>query len=191
MTRALLVVDVQNDFTEGGALGCDGGGAIAAAISEFLRANKGDYSVVVASRDWHDADSDNGGHFSDSPDFVDSWPPHCVAGTSGADYHPALDTSLIDVHVLKGQGEPAYSAFEGTTNDGARLLEVLAAHEVDEIDVVGIATDYCVCASARDAQRSGLSVTVRATLCVGVNPARTVSVLGELVSKGVTVTVSR
>lgn len=187
MTRALLVVDVQNDFTEGGALACEGGGAIAAAITEFLRATKGDYSVVAASRDWHEPQSDNGGHFSDSPDFVDSWPPHCVAGTSGADYHPALDTGLIDVHVLKGQGAPAYSAFEGVTSEGARLLEVLAAHEVDAIDIVGIATDYCVRASAIDAQRSGLSVTLHANLCVGVDPVSTISAIHECRDMGISI----
>lgn len=187
MTRALLVVDVQNDFTEGGVLGCEGGGAVAATITDFLRAHKGEYSVTVASRDWHDADSDNGGHFSDSPDFIDSWPPHCVAGTTGAEYHSAFDTSLIDVHLLKGQGAPAYSAFEGVTRDGARLLEVLAAHDVDELDIVGIATDYCVRASALDASRSGLRVAIRANLCVGVDPVSSISAIRECRDAGISI----
>ena len=101
MTKALFIIDVQNDFTEGGALGVDGGAAVAAGISEYLRAHAGDYSVIVASRDWHDADNDNGGHFAGEaePDFVDTWPAHCVAGTAGADYHPALETQRIGYHV--------------------------------------------------------------------------------------------
>src|SRR4051794_31984139 len=106
MPRALLVIDVQNDFTEGGALGVAGGAAVAEGISGYLAGSTDVYDVVIASRDWHDGEGDNGGHFATTapPDFVDTWPPHCVAGTAGAEYHPALDTSLIDVHVRKGQG---------------------------------------------------------------------------------------
>src|ERR1700744_2014464 len=106
--RALFLIDVQNDFTEGGALAVAGGASVAEKVTAYLRAHPHDYDVVFASRDWHDATNDNGGHFASSPDFVDSWPPHCVAGTPGAEYHPALDTSLIDIHVRKGQGRPAY-----------------------------------------------------------------------------------
>ena len=121
MVRALVIIDVQNDFTEGGALGVEGGAAVAAAITEHLREHPDDYAVVIASRDWHDPDNDNGGHFASAgePDFVSTWPRHCMAGTEGAEYHPAIDTGLIDIHVRKGQGVPAYSIFEGTTDDGA------------------------------------------------------------------------
>src|SRR4051794_11761299 len=120
MARALFIVDVQNDFTEGGALGVEGGAAVAAGITEYLRQSPDAYDEVIASRDWHHGTDDNGGHFAttEPPDFVVTWPRHCVAGTPGAEYHPALDTSLIDVHVRKGQGFPAYSIFEGTTDDG-------------------------------------------------------------------------
>src|SRR6478752_8383751 len=106
MSKALFIVDVQNDFTEGGALGVAGGAAVAEGITAFLREHADDYEVIVASRDWHDADNDNGGHFAtdDEPDFVQSWPRHCVAGTPGADYHPAFDTSRVTFHVHKGQG---------------------------------------------------------------------------------------
>src|SRR5690606_22254312 len=86
MSRALLIVDVQNDFTEGGALAVAGGDAAASGISDLLAAQAGDYAVIIASRDWHDADSDNGGHFSTAPDYTDSWPVHCVADTEGAAY---------------------------------------------------------------------------------------------------------
>lgn len=190
MTRALLIVDVQNDFTEGGALACEGGSAIAANISEYLATRADDYAVIVASRDWHDADGDNGGHFSDNPDWVDTWPSHCVAGTAGAEYHPALDTAAVTAHVRKGQGIPAYSAFEGTTESGHALVDVLRENGVDAVDVVGIATDYCVRASALDAATLGLSVTVKANLCVGVNAAGSVAALGELARAGVAITVS-
>lgn len=190
MTRALLIVDVQNDFTEGGALACKGGSAIAANISEYLATRADDYAVIVASRDWHDADGDNGGHFSDNPDWVDTWPSHCVAGTAGAEYHPALDTAAVTAHVRKGQGIPAYSAFEGTTESGHALIDVLRENGVNAVDVVGIATDYCVRASALDAAALGLSVTVKANLCVGVNAAGSVAALGELARAGVAITVS-
>lgn len=190
MTRALLIVDVQNDFTEGGALACEGGSAIAANISEYLATRANDYAVIVASRDWHDADGDNGGHFSDNPDWADTWPSHCVAGTAGAEYHPALDTAAVTAHVRKGQGIPAYSAFEGTTESGQALVDVLRENGVDAVDVVGIATDYCVRASALDAAALGLSVTVKANLCVGVNAAGSVAALGELARAGVAITVS-
>ena len=187
MSRALLVIDVQNDFTEGGALGVDGGGAVAAGITEYLRSHPGRYDRVLASRDWHDGDNDNGGHFATSaePDFVDTWPPHCIAGTPGAEYHPALDTAAIDIHVRKGQGKPAYSIFEGTTDDGLGFREALAAAGVTSVDVVGIATDYCVRASALDAVEAGLDVRVLTDLIAGVAPGSSEAALAELESAGV------
>ena len=188
--RALLIVDVQNDFTEGGALACVGGAATASAITEFVRSNRDDYAVILASRDWHDVDSDNGGHFAAEPDWVDSWPAHCVAGTPGAEYHPSLDSSLVDEHLLKGQGAPAYSAFEGITTDGRGIRDIIAERGIDALDVVGIATDYCVRASALDAIAAGLDVTVRANLCVGVDPAGSVKALGEMARAGVKISVS-
>lgn len=183
--RALFIIDVQNDFTEGGALGVDGGAAVAEGITEYLRANPDTYDVVIASRDWHDGDNDNGGHFaSGAPDFVDTWPRHCVAGTPGAEYHPALDVSLIDVHVKKGQGRPAYSIFEGTTETGDDVIDLLDERGVDEVHVAGIATDYCVLASARDALDAGRDVTVLTDLVAGVAPESSRAALGELAAAG-------
>jgi len=187
--RALFVIDVQNDFTEGGALAVAGGSAVAAGITEYLRANPGRYDLVIASRDWHDGDNDNGGHFASGgtgadPDFVDTWPRHCVAGTPGAEYHPALDTSLIDVHVKKGQGVPAYSIFEGTTDEGSELIELLDDRGVDVVHVAGIATDYCVLASARDALDAGRDVTVLTELVAGVAPESSAAALRDLESAG-------
>lgn len=186
MPGALLIVDVQNDFCEGGALGVDGGAAVAAGITEHARAHRDDYALVIASRDWHDGDSDNGGHFATdaAPDFVTTWPVHCVAGTPGAEYHPALDIALIDVHVRKGQGRPSYSAFEGTVDDGRMLAAVLDEAGVDELDVVGIATDHCVRASALDALAGGRRVRVLTDLVAGVAPEPSRAALAEVAAAG-------
>jgi nicotinamidase/pyrazinamidase len=186
MTRALFVIDVQNDFTEGGALAVTGGAAVAAGITEYLRAHPDDYDVVFASRDWHNADDDNGGHFATdtAPDFVVTWPPHCLAGQPGSEYHPALDTTLVDVHVRKGQGKPAYSIFEGTTEAGGTLTEALDELGVTDVDVAGLATDYCVRASALDAIAAGRHVRVLTDLIAGVAPASSADALTELSAAG-------
>jgi nicotinamidase/pyrazinamidase len=193
MARALFVIDVQNDFTEGGALGVDGGAAVATGITDYLRRNPDAYDEVIASRDWHSASGDNGGHFAttEPPDFVVSWPRHCVAGTDGAAYHPALDTSLIDVHVRKGQGVPAYSIFEGTTDEGVAFADALEALDITEVDVAGIATDYCVRASALDALASGRRVRVLTDLIAGVAPESSAAALDELRAAGAELSTAR
>ncbi|GAA2079545.1 isochorismatase family protein [Pseudolysinimonas kribbensis] len=192
MTRALFIIDVQNDFTEGGALGVDGGDAVAAGISAYLRAHPERYDVVIASRDWHDGDGTNGGHFASDapPDYVETWPEHCVAGTPGAEYDPGLDATLVDVHVRKGQGRPAYSIFEGTDDDGIGFPAVLDRLGVDDVDVAGIATDYCVRASALDALRSGRRVRVLTDLVAGVAAESSAAALEELRGAGVVVAAS-
>jgi len=186
MSRALFIIDVQNDFTEGGALGVDGGAAVAARITEFLAAHAADYAIVLASRDWHDGHNDNGGHFAGEadPDFVDTWPVHCVAGTEGAAYHPALRTDKVDYHIRKGQGVPAYSIFEGRTQAGSTVHNLLDEHGIDSIDVVGIATDYCVRASALDALAHGQRVRVLTDLVAGVAPQTSEAALAELAHAG-------
>lgn len=186
MSKALFIIDVQNDFTEGGALGVTGGAAVAAAITDHLRAHADDYAIVLASRDWHDADNDNGGHFAGDaePDFVNTWPAHCVAGTSGADYHPALDTSRVGYHIRKGQGVPAYSIFEGRTEAGSTVHNILDEHGIDTVDIAGIATDYCVRASALDALAHGQRVRVLTSLVAGVAPGSSEEALAELAHAG-------
>ena len=185
MTSALFIIDVQNDFTEGGALGVDGGDAVARRIAGLLSAHPDRYDYVFASRDWHDGHNDNGGHFAaDQPDFVDSWPVHCVAGTPGAEYHPDLDPSLFDVHVRKGQGKPAYSIFEGVTDGGETVPEALDRLGVTEVDVAGIATDYCVLASALDALESGRTVRVLTDLVAGVAEESSAAALERLDAAG-------
>jgi nicotinamidase/pyrazinamidase len=188
VVAALFIIDVQNDFTEGGALGVNGGAAVAAEITTYLWANAEQYVAVVASRDWHDPNSDNGGHFATDaePNFVDTWPPHCVAGTFGAEYDPALNTGQITLHVRKGQGVPAYSIFEGITDDGEAVPAMLDRLEVDKIDIVGIATDYCVLASALDAVATGRSVSVLTQLIAGVAPESSAAALVAMQEAGIT-----
>jgi nicotinamidase/pyrazinamidase len=184
MSKALFIVDVQNDFTEEGALAVEGGDAVAERITRYLEAHAGEYAVIIASRDWHDGDSDNGGHFSSEPDYVDSWPVHCVGGTAGADYDPGLATAAVTHHVKKGQGKPAYSAFEGATDDGLTVAQILDEHGVIEADVTGIATDYCVRTTAHDAIEHGRHVRLFTDLMAGVAPASSEAALAELAHAG-------
>lgn len=184
MTRALLIVDVQNDFTEGGALAVAGGDAVASGISAYLAAHAGDYEVVAASRDWHDNDGDNGGHFADQPDFIDSWPVHCVAGTAGAEYDPLLATNAVTHHIRKGQGVAAYSMFEGVSDEGATVAATLSARGVLSADIVGLATDHCVRATALDAIAHGVHVRVLTDLVAGVGADSSAAALAELAHAG-------
>ena len=184
MTRALFIVDVQNDFTEHGALGVEGGDEVAARINRFVAAHARDYEIIVASRDWHDADNDNGGHFSSEPDFIDTWPPHCVAGTFGAEYEEVFDTSVVTHHLKKGQGKPAYSLFEGVADDETTASQLLERHGIIDIDVVGLATDYCVRASALDAIEYGRHVRVFTDLVAGVHPLSSEKALAEIAHAG-------
>lgn len=187
MAKALFIIDVQNDFCEGGSLAVAGGAACASNITTFLKQHSAGFDVVIASRDWHSAEGDNGGHFAVAPvepDFVSSWPVHCVAGTAGAEYHPNLDTSYVDVHIEKGQGKPSYSIFEGNTREGQPLLELLEERAVTDVTVVGIATDYCVLASALDAKTSGREVTVITALTAGVAAASSEQAIDTMVDAG-------
>jgi nicotinamidase/pyrazinamidase len=187
MTRALLIIDVQNDFCEGGSLAVEGGASVAAGITELLIEAKNEYDVVIASRDWHDATNDNGGHFAQgtaAPDFVNTWPVHCVAETVGAEYHSALQLGLIDFHIEKGQGKPAYSIFEGTTRGGEEFSDLLDRLGVTNVDVVGLATDYCVLASALDSRKKGLSVRVLSNLIAGVSPETSNNALSRMANSG-------
>jgi nicotinamidase/pyrazinamidase len=195
MSRALIIVDVQNDFCEGGALAVDGGADLAAEITEYVDAHHGQFDHIVATQDWH---IDPGAHFSAEPDFLDSWPRHCVAGTSGAELHPDLDTEYIEAVFRKGQYTAAYSGFEGLLapddavppgerkpadageagavdagafgdgEDAIGLDDWLQSHDVEDVVVVGIATDHCVKATALDGVQAGYSVTVLRALTVGV-----------------------
>ncbi|HEY3003991.1 MAG TPA: isochorismatase family protein [Kribbellaceae bacterium] len=190
MSRALIVVDVQNDFCEGGSLAVTGGADVAFRIGDLLHkwqqadADDRTYAHVVATRDHH---IDPGDHFSDDPDFEHSWPPHCVVGTDGVSFHPNLDPQPFDAIFDKGEYAAAYSGFEGKTHDGTRLADWLRAHGVTSVDVCGIATDYCVRATALDAVRSGFSTAVLTDLVAGVARVTTERALAELAGAGVRV----
>lgn len=193
MGTAIVVVDVQNDFTEGGSLGVAGGTAVAAGISALLRAHRDRFDLVVASRDWHVPGSLNGGHFppdGEEPDYRSTWPLHCLQGTPGADYNPELDPALIDVGVLKGVDAPAYSAFEGATADGIGLDGVLAEHAIDALVVCGIATDYCVLATVLDARERSLPVVVLEDLMAGVAPDTSAAAIARMREAGAIVVAS-
>ena len=176
LSRALLIVDVQNDFCEGGSLAVPGGAEVARAINHHIAAGPR-YAHVVATRDYH---VDPGTHFSNIPDYVDSWPPHCVAGTRGADFHPCLDTSPIEAVFSKGRHEAAYSGFEGTTDNGTALAVWLRDRNVSAVDIVGIATDHCVRATALDAARQGFDTRVLLNLTPGVAPETTETALEQM-----------
>lgn len=194
MAKALFVIDVQNDFCEGGALACQGGAIVAKKITDYLNQNPERYDFVIASRDWHTKDDSNDGHFPEQgqePDFVNNWPLHCIAETAGADYHENLDAELIDIHIKKGQGKNGYSIFDGTTDEGENFQELLGRLQVSEVDVVGIATDYCVRASAIDANKLGLKVSVITSLTAGVADQSVERAIDEMVDLGITVTATK
>ncbi|MGH3566384.1 MAG: isochorismatase family protein [Pseudonocardia sp.] len=180
--RALIVVDVQNDFCEGGSLAVTGGATVAAAISARLR--DGGWDHVVATRDQH---VDPGAHFSDAPDFVDTWPPHCRRGTAGASFHPELDVAHIEAVFDKGAHAAAYSGFEGAEPGGATLRDWLAERGVTSVDVVGVATDHCVRATALDAAAAGFTTRVLLDLCAGVAPETTDRALRQMRAAAVAV----
>jgi nicotinamidase/pyrazinamidase len=182
VARSIIVVDVQNDFCEGGSLAVAGGTDVARAISARLAA--GGFDHAVATRDHH---VDPGAHFSDHPDFVDSWPAHCIVGTAGAELHPELDTSRIEAIFDKGEHAAAYSGFEGSS-DGVPLADWLRQRDVKAVEVVGIATDHCVRATALDAARAGFTTTVRLDLTAGVAAATVARTLEELRAAGVELT---
>ncbi|SDX93996.1 nicotinamidase/pyrazinamidase [Micromonospora pattaloongensis] len=177
MTRALIIVDVQNDFCEGGSLAVTGGAGVAAAISRLLRAGDRRWDHVVATKDYH---VDPGAHFGNPPDFRQSWPAHCVVGTAGADFHPDLDTDRIEAVFHKGERAAAYSGFEGHTDGGVGLADWLRRHDVDAVDIVGIATDHCVRATALDAAREGFHTTVLLELTAAVARETTIVALDQL-----------
>ncbi|GGS51858.1 isochorismatase family protein [Streptomyces violaceus] len=187
MRRALIVVDVQNDFCEGGSLAVAGGADVAAAVTELIGQAAGSgYQHVVATRDHHIAP---GGHFSTNPDYARSWPAHCVAGTEGVGFHPnfapAVASGSIDAVFDKGAYSAAYSGFEGADENGTNLAAWLRSREVTEVDVVGIATDHCVRATALDAAREGFRTQVLLDLTAGVSQATTERALEELREAGV------
>lgn len=187
MKRALIAVDVQNDFCEGGSLPVEGGAVVAHRISDLLHhwrrrdPKAPDYDYAVATLDHH---IEPGDHFSDQPDFQHSWPRHCVVGTDGVAFHPNLDPQPFDAVFRKGEYEAAYSGFEGKDLDGTLLGDWLRRHDVTQVDVCGLATDYCVRETTLDAVREGFEVRLLTDLCAGVAPETTDAALSELRDAG-------
>jgi nicotinamidase/pyrazinamidase len=180
MSRALVVVDIQNDFCEGGALAVAGGAAVAAAVSAYIA--NADYDHVVATRDVHrDADP----HFAAEPDFVDTWPAHCVAGSPGMQFHPAFDLQQVEAVFDKGAPAAANSGFEGHDTDGMALADWLREHGVNSVDIAGFATDHCVRATALDAVQQGFATTVLLDLTAGLAPAAVDAAIDEMAAAGV------
>ena len=179
--RALLIIDVQNDFCEGGSLAVEGGNEVVRRINALLASQPG-YARVIATRDHH---VDPGHHFDAEPDFIDSWPAHCVAGTRGAELHPELNTSHLDAVFDKGEFAAAYSGFQGAADDGTSLTNWLRERNVTAVDVVGLATDYCVKETALDASRNGFDTRVLLDLTAGVGGVTTSGAIDEMRSVGI------
>ena len=186
--RAIIVVDPQPDFFEGGTLPVPGATETALRIAEYLRARGNDYSLRIVTQDWH---LDPGDHWSGHPDFVTTWPVHCAANTDGARIHPSLAHESWDVVIRKGQHEGAYSGFEGTSVSGSTLADVLETAGVDTVTVVGFATDHCVKATALDARALGLKVKVALDLCAGIDPDTTRDAISEMSDADVAMVMSR
>ncbi|MCI1219313.1 MAG: isochorismatase family protein [Bifidobacterium sp.] len=198
MSRALIVVDVQPTFCEGGELGVQGGNAVAGRIAAFVSRHRGDYAYMATTQDWH---IEPGAHFSDHPDFVDTWPVHGRASTPNAQLHPDIAALGITHHFKKGQYSAAYSGFEGIEDNtdaipsrnevrireqsGRTLANALKAAGVDQVDVVGIAESHCVKATALDAKRLGYRVTVFSDLTVPVSPESGAAARAQLRAAGV------
>jgi len=185
MRNALLVIDVQNDFVDGGSLPVPGGVQVAALISRHVRHFKGEYQFVAATKDYHE---DPGDHFSDHPDFVNSWPPHCVVGTPGAALCTPISNlvreKLVQTVLEKGRHAAAYSGFDALDPRGHPMLDVLKEARVDHVDICGIATDYCVRATALDARKYEFQVRVLVNLCAAVNPETGQKALEEMKAAG-------
>ena len=196
--KALIIVDVQPTFCEGGELGVEGGNAVAARIAEFVKSHRDDYAYIATTQDWH---IEPGSHWSDNPDFVDTWPIHGKAGSRNADLHPAIAALNIEHHFKKGQYSAAYSGFEGIEDNADRiqtrdevkaeaeahhtLASALASADVTDVDVVGIAESHCVKETALDAVRLGYDVRVFLDLTVPVSEELGAAARLEMAREGV------
>ena len=183
-SAALVIVDVQNDFCDvpTASLPVSGGVQVARDIDEFVMLAGAGYDRIAATRDWHE---DPGDHFSDDPDFVDTWPHHCVAGTDGAAFHADLSLEQVDAVFSKGRFSASYTGFDGVTDDGAKLGDWLSGAGIVRVDVVGLATDHCVRATALDAAKAGFRTRVLLPLTAGVAEETTVAAIEELTDAGV------
>lgn len=197
--KALIIVDVQPTFCEGGELGVDGGNAVAERIAAYVAAHRGEYAYIVTTQDWH---IEPGAHWSEHPDYVDTWPVHGKAGTPNAELHPAIRALNVAHHFKKGQYSAAYSGFEGIEDNTDRIQsrdEVAAAQQaghtlanalhaagITDVDVVGIAESHCVKETALDARKFGYQVTVFEDLTVPVSEELGVAARRDMAAAGIT-----
>lgn len=184
--KALIIVDVQNDFCEGGSLAVTGGSEVAFDVADHVARSIGYYDLIITTQDWH---IDPGSHFAkdQNPDFKDSWPVHCVANSSGSDFHPALQTVLpLVIHsVHKGAYAAAYSGFDGTVKNSAKTLDdLLRENNVEKVYVCGIATDYCVQATVLDSLKLGFETLLRADLTAGVDSKTSEIAVQKMLASG-------
>ncbi|MDF7663604.1 isochorismatase family protein [Bifidobacterium sp. ESL0763] len=196
--KALIIVDVQPTFCEGGELGVEGGTAVAERIAKYVGAHRADYVYIATTQDWH---IEPGSHFSEHPDFVDSWPRHGVAGTPNAELMPQIAALGVVHHFKKGQYASAYSGFEGIEDntdrvqtrdefatmqkDGKTLAQGLKDAGVDHVDVVGLAESHCVKETALDAKKLGYGVTVFEDMTEPVSAEQGVSARKQMKDAGV------
>lgn len=183
--RALLIVDVQPTFCEGGALAVEGGDAIARAVADFAKRQRQGYDSIITTQDWH---IEPGRHFAtppEEPDFVDTWPPHGIAGTAEAELHPALSNVDVDVSVKKGQYDAGYSGFDGADETGRSVADVLGDRGIETVDVVGLVESHCVRATALDARDRGLRARVLSDLTIPVSEEQGVAARNEMTAAGV------
>jgi nicotinamidase/pyrazinamidase len=203
--RGLTVVDLAKDFCEGGSLPIKGGNRAAEETAEYIKNNRHKYDLIIGTRDWHnDYPDTNCGHFAEQmsrPDYNFTWPAHCVKNTPGAQFHPAIDPGFFDLIVSKGQGVPAYSAFDGSVSwsnsswdcVGASLRSVLMGMKITELDVVGLAFDFCVKQTALDAKvvlaslDQNAVVRILKPLTASVHPDRDTYEMLYLEEKGIRV----
>jgi nicotinamidase/pyrazinamidase len=180
--RAVIVVDPQPDFFEGGALPVAGATETARRIAKFLRERGDEYDVTIVTQDWH---LDPGEHWSSDPNFVTTWPVHCAADTEGAAIHSSLVDQGWDLVIRKGLHDGAYSGFDGLSENGLTLSDELTKADIGRVTVVGFATDHCVRATALDARRGGFEVEVMLDLCAGVAPETTRTAILEMTAAGI------
>lgn len=199
MNKALIIVDVQNDFVEGGSLAVQGGHKVAEELAQYVKQNYKNYATIITTQDWHINPGTHWVKENETPNFVETWPVHCEANTFGSQIVEPLADALGGIHlnhdfpiwrVVKGEYEAAYSGFDGhefNDNENAKIGLILKDYNITELDIVGIATDYCVKATVFDALEQGYPVTVLKQFTAGVAEESTQVAFKEFDEKGVTV----
>lgn len=181
---ALVIVDVQNDFCEGGALPVSGGNAVAEAIADFVETSGHNYNLILFTADWHTSPpSSNGAPVPDSPDFIDPWPAHCIKNTRGAAFHDAIGRipKYREDIFRKSQEHANYSGLHGINSNGDTLAEVLKFSEIKHVDIVGIAGEFCIKYTALDCVAEGFVVSVLPRMVASIGGAATTAAVVQII----------